>query len=356
MTTGSERALGRPLIGVLVLLAAAAAATLAPFGPWLILALWFGGLARPLHRRWLRRLGGRHRAAAVLTTLLFLVVLTPPAILAVSLVRDGVDLGHRVLKSGSSRQALEAIVAPDGAGGGASQLWDAKRILGMVQEHGSQAWDLVTTAAGAASSLAVGLFIFFWGSYAVLADGSEAYDWFEDHLPVQPAHFARLAAAFRETGRGLLVSVGLTGLAQTVVATLAYAVLGVPRALVLGLFTLLASVIPSVGCALVWVPVAAALALTGQPGKGIILAVVGVGVVSTIDNVLRPVFAGYGNLKLPSFVLLVAMFGGLAVFGGWGLLLGPLLVRLAKEGLEIARYPAGPQNVMASPPRPGPTQ
>ncbi|MEO8877725.1 MAG: AI-2E family transporter, partial [Polyangiaceae bacterium] len=140
-----------------------------------------------------------------------------------------------------------------------------------------------------------------------------------------------------ETGRGLLVGVGLTGLVQGVIATVAYFALGVPRALVLGLLTCLASVIPSVGTALVWVPIAIGLGLSGRTGSAAILVGIGVLVIGTIDNVLRPVFSRFGKLELPSFVLLVSIFGGLALFGTWGFLLGPLLVRLAKEALIISR-------------------
>ena len=47
--------------------------------------------------------------------------------------------------------------------------------------------------------------------------------------------------------------------------------------------------------------------------------------------------ARFGRLDLNAFVLLVAMLGGVAVFGTWGLLLGPLFVRLAVEALRIGR-------------------
>jgi predicted PurR-regulated permease PerM len=47
--------------------------------------------------------------------------------------------------------------------------------------------------------------------------------------------------------------------------------------------------------------------------------------------------ARYGKLSLPTFLLLIAMIGGLAMFGPWGVALGPLLVRLAVEGLQILR-------------------
>ena len=124
---------------------------------------------------------------------------------------------------------------------------------------------------------------------------------------------------------------------QGVLATITYVALGVPRALVLGMLTCVASLIPSVGTALVWVPVAGGLALAGRTAPAVVMALVGVFVIGTVDNFLRPVFARFGKLELPTFVLLTSIFGGLAIFGTWGVILGPLFARLAKEALVLAR-------------------
>jgi len=105
----------------------------------------------------------------------------------------------------------------------------------------------------------------------------------------------------------------------------------------LGLLTLLFSIVPLVGTAIVWVPVAAGLALTGRVGAGIGLAIYGVLVIGSIDNLARPWLARRGKLQLPTFVVLVSMFGAVELFGGWGVVFGPLLVRLAKEALEVRR-------------------
>jgi predicted PurR-regulated permease PerM len=68
---------------------------------------------------------------------------------------------------------------------------------------------------------------------------------------------------------------------------------------------------------------------------------IGVFVIGLIDNLLRPVLSRHGRVQLPTFVLVVAMFGGLATIGAWGLLLGPLLVRLAVEAVSIERDARG---------------
>jgi predicted PurR-regulated permease PerM len=179
--------------------------------------------------------------------------------------------------------------------------------------------------------------IFVVSAYTFLVDGPRGNAWLEAHAPIKPLHFRRLASAFTETGRGLLIGMGLMGLAQAVIATIAYFALGVPRALVLGLLTLFASLIPSIGTALIWAPIAAGLALTNRTGPAVVLTVIGAMVIGSVDNFMRPIFARFGALKMPSYVLLISIFGGLAVFGGWGLILRPLIVRLTLEALAISR-------------------
>jgi predicted PurR-regulated permease PerM len=135
----------------------------------------------------------------------------------------------------------------------------------------------------------------------------------------------------------MLIGNGLTALSQGIVATIAYFALGVPRALLLGMLTMLAALIPSIGTALVWAPVAAGLALTGRTTAAVIMAAIGVAVIGSIDNIVRPIFSRFGQLRMPAFLILVSIFGGVAVFGMWGLLLGPLCVRLAIEAAEVLR-------------------
>ena len=88
---------------------------------------------------------------------------------------------------------------------------------------------------------------------------------------------------------------------------------------------------------MVWVPVSIGLALDGQTTKAVILFAFGAIVVSSADNVLRPLFSKWGQLQMHGVIVLLAMLGGVVAFGGWGLLLGPLLTRLAIEALRIFR-------------------
>ena len=94
--------------------------------------------------------------------------------------------------------------------------------------------------------------------------------------------------------------------------------------------------------------VAIGLALSGRWVAAIILGAIGVLVIGTVDNLLRPMFSRYGQLKLPTFVLFLAIFGGIALYGAAGIILGPLLVRLGVEALNLAlRAVADPGDTIA---------
>lgn len=341
---------------IFVLLLAASAAVAAPFLPWMLLSLWLGLYARRIHEPVAARLGGRTGLAAVLTVSLLLVIALPIAAVVTSIVFDVISLVQSLLQSDQARAVLVRLVQ-GGAGAGAGTTVEAQDILesgqGVVQllvQQGDRAWEITRQVAGAAAHFVIGMLIMVTGMYGVLVSGRGWYAWFEAHGPIGPAPLARYRVAFIETGRGLWFGIVGAGLIQSIVATIAYLVIGVPSALALGLLTLLFSVIPAIGTALVWAPVAAGLAVTGRTAAAIALAVVGVGVIGTVDNIARPYLARRGELELPTWVVLLAMFGGVELIGGWGLLLGPLVVRLAKEAMLIHSGAGAPDTSAQAPP------
>lgn len=332
----------RSLRWATLLLALCAVVTLVPFWAPLTLAAWLAILTRPLFSKIAGRLGGRGSAAGAILVVLGMGLLVPVAIAAVSLTRGAIDLGQRLIKSAGAKDALVALVGGGGAGSaeGTPLPTSPEQIMNLVREHGAQALQLVGGIAGAAASAVVAFAVFFYAAYVFLVDGPDIYDWLERHAPFSENVSRRFAAAFEETGRGLLLGVGLTALVQAVICTITYFALGVPRAFVLGFLTLIAALLPA-GTTLVWGPVAVGLFLAGRHKEAIILTAIAAIIVGSIDNVLRPVFARYGNMQLSTFVLLLAMLGGFGAFGGWGLLLGPLAVRMAKEALMVIREARG---------------
>lgn len=313
-----------------IVLVIAAGLLLWPFLGWVVLAIWLSGFARPLHERITRRSGGRVHLAAFLTVALLTLVLVPVGAILTMLVIDAVALVADLAQSDQAHSVLVSLVSQENPNPDAS-------IGELLLMQGDRAFGIARMVLSSAAQIVIGLVILIAGIYAVLVDGSRWYRWAVDNAPIGSAALERLANAFTETGRGLAFGVVGAGMIQAFAATAAYIVLDVPQALPLGLITLMFSIVPLFGTAIVWVPVAAGLAMTGRVGAGIGLAIFGVVVIASIDNIARPWLASRGKLHLPVFVVLVSMFGGVELFGAWGIIFGPLLVRLAKEALELRR-------------------
>lgn len=330
------------LLWVLLFLTAVTFYLCWPLWPALVLAAWTAALARPLLNRLQRFMRGRRRAAAVLALGLFLVVSLPLALLTVAVIIGSQELAQAIGKAPSAKVALAAIATGSEGVPALVVPRNLQEAMDLLRAYGEAGLSVLSNVAGAAATAMIGLFIYFGGAFVFLVDGPALWSWIKAHNPLEPAHLERVAAAFHETGRGLIVGVGLTCVAQGLVATLIYVSLGVPRWWVLGPLTGIASVLPMVGTTLVWGPIVIGFFLTAHPIKALILIGLGMGVIGAVDNLLRPVFAQYAALKLPTFLLFVSIFGGLSAFGTWGALLGPLVVRCWLEVLAIHREGRAP--------------
>ena len=317
----------------LALLGVAAALALVPLWAPMLLASWMAVAFRPLHTKLARKIGGRSRAASVATVLLLAAALLPLLVIGLSLVGTSVSMVEQIQKADGVGEAFNSVFASQskGAPGG----FDLKHLGELIQSHGSDALHAASLIFGAASAAAIGVFVFIYGFHTCLVDGPRAYEWLVEHSPLERWQTERLAAAYEETGRGLLIGVGLTALLQGAVATVGYLIIGVPQALICGLLTVLSALIP-IGTALVWVPLAIGLFVAGKTGAGVAVLALGV-VVSVADNFARPLLSKNADLDLPSYLLFVAMVDGIVVFGAWGRLAGPLFVRLAIEALRMGR-------------------
>jgi predicted PurR-regulated permease PerM len=325
----------RTLGWIALALGAAAVAVFVPLWAPLVLAAWLADLLAPVVRRLERALGGRRAVAGSLGVVTVLLLATPLVAVAFAFVARARELLVVALRSGTAAGALEDIA---GVTPTEPLPPSPSFVIGLVREHGAAIWRVLASVAAASATAVIGAVVFVVALYGLLVHGARLYGWAaRQHRTLDARARRRLVSAFRETGRGLIVGAGGTALAQSAVAIVIYVALGVPNAIVLGLMTGVLSFVPAVGTALVWVPIVVVFAVTGHVARAVVLALLGMVVIATVDNVLRPLLARAGSLNLPVAIVFLSMMGGLALVGGWGLMLGPLVVRLAVEALAIER-------------------
>ena len=181
----------------------------------------------------------------------------------------------------------------------------------------------------------VALFFFF-------RDGERMAARVRDLLPMEPAHKHVIFSRLYDTLTAVVQGMVLTAVAQGVLAGIGYWLIAdLSFSLFLAFFTGLASFVPLAGPALIWGGVAIYLASIGETGRAIGMAVWGATLVSTVDNVIKTLVIG-GRARLPTFLLLFALLGGLQVYGFLGVFMAPVILATLLAFTGIYRELYGP--------------
>jgi predicted PurR-regulated permease PerM len=134
----------------------------------------------------------------------------------------------------------------------------------------------------------------------------------------------------------------IIALADGVVAGIILAILGVSNSLLYAVLVAGFSFIPLLGTGMVVLPIAAYLLINGEIIKAIILAIFQVVVIGNIDTVLRAKLVPR-EVSMPLVISFIAILGGVAMFGIWGLIYGPVIFSLLLAIIEITRTHYFPQ-------------
>ena len=177
------------------------------------------------------------------------------------------------------------------------------------------------------SSLAINLFVMIFVLYFMLIGGKKMEAYVNDILPFNETNTQEVIHEINMIVRSNAIGIPLLAIIQGGVATIGYLLFGAPNILLLGFLTCFATIIPMVGTALVWFPVAAYLAISGDWFNAIGIAAYGAIVVSQSDNLNRFIL----QKKMADTHPLITIFGvviGLPLFGFMGVIFGPLLLAL----------------------------
>ena len=180
---------------------------------------------------------------------------------------------------------------------------------------------------GGISSFAINLFVLVFVLYFMLIGGSKMEAYINDILPFNATNTKHVIHEINMIVRSNAIGIPLLAIIQGGVAMIGYFIFGAPDALLLGFLTCFATVIPMVGTALVWFPVAVYMAVTGDWFNAIGLAAYGSIIVSQLDNLIRFIL----QKRMADIHPLITIFGvviGLSLFGFMGVIFGPLLLSL----------------------------
>ena len=182
--------------------------------------------------------------------------------------------------------------------------------------------------------MAVNVCIVLYLLFFLLRDGDELARRIRTAVPLHPDQRRELFEMFTTVTRATVKGNVVTAIVQGALGGLIFWILDVHAPVLWGVVMAFLSLLPAVGCALVWLPVAIFFLVTGALWQGVVLIAFGVLVIGLVDNVLRPILVGK-DTKMPDYVVLVSTLGGIAIFGLNGFVIGPLIAAMFMSVWEI---------------------
>ncbi|PWI32083.1 AI-2E family transporter [Vibrio albus] len=199
----------------------------------------------------------------------------------------------------------------------------AQKIAQLSTTFGSKLVSISAKVLGDATSFLVNFFLMLFVLFFLLRDNDKIIRVLRHVLPLSRSQEDKLLDEIEKVSKSAVMGSFLTALAQGIAGGIGMFIVGFP-ALFWGTMMGFASFIPVVGTALIWLPAAAYLFITGDTGWAIFLSVWSIAVVGSIDNILRP-FLMQGSAGMNTLLIFFSLLGGLHSFGLMGLIYGPLI-------------------------------
>ncbi|MEO8722492.1 MAG: AI-2E family transporter [Sphingobium sp.] len=316
----------------------------APFSGAILWAVIAAVLFEPLNARLVRAMPQRRNGAALATLfIIVLAVVVPAMLLAAALLREATAFYARI-RSGEIDLG-QLFVQTQGHLPGWARSWLVDIGLGDVDglrtKLGQGFASGFQTVAAQVVSIGQGTFGFFLAlgvmlylTFFLLRDGRALAVRIERAIPLtldqRAVLIAKFVAVIRATIKGSLI----VAILQGTTGGLVFWAIGVPGALLWGVAMGVFSLFPAIGTGLIWVPVALYLLATGAIWQALVLAACGFFIISSVDNIVRPILVGR-DARMPDYVVLIATLGGFELMGFNGFVVGPVIAALFMAVWEI---------------------
>lgn len=174
------------------------------------------------------------------------------------------------------------------------------------------------------SSSGFWLFMLLLSLFYFFIDGKEIVKKMIHLSPLNDVHEKMLIGKFVSISRATLKGTIVIGIIQGAIGGLVFVCTGVSAPFLLAFLMIFLSMIPLVGAFIIWFPVGVIMLALGHIWQGVVILAVGMLIISTIDNLLRPKLVGRDTQMHP-LLIFFSTVGGIILFGISGFVLGPVI-------------------------------
>jgi predicted PurR-regulated permease PerM len=344
------------------LLALAALATIAflyvikIFVMSIILAAVFAALFFPLNEWLLRLLNGRRNLSALLSCIiLFLGLLIPVFFISNLLAQQAVELYQTGVPRVNELLQEENVPLLGQLRSSVLFRWISVANVdwrALLQESAQSFGGYVGKAINATSRMTLGLianlFVILYSMFYFFRDGKRIVERVKYFFPLSEQYKEAIMERFVSISRAAVRGTLLIGLIQGGLGALTLLIFGVSTWLLWGIVMVAFSVLPVLGTWTVLVPAGIIMMIQGEVWQGVATIIIGVAIIGTIDNILRPRLVGR-EAGMHDLLIFFSTLGGITVFGFMGFIIGPVIAAIFLTVLDIYGVEFKPQLTYSGP-------
>ncbi|MFA5167044.1 MAG: AI-2E family transporter [Candidatus Omnitrophota bacterium] len=285
--------------------------------------------------------------AFLMTVIVFLVAVPPLILVLINMTKQFIEFSqwaYIYVRDGKLEQLIEQVRGLPWFQNVQAHVFASQTVKGSLSSWFLGATktlgNLAATQAGAFTKniffVLLNVFFMSFLTFIFFKHGERIYNFIYEIAPFEKETKKALFKQIHETLVAVIRGQLLTSITQAAVAGVMFTILGVPIPLFFTFLIFLTSLIPILGAASVWFPIAVYLLIMQLYGKAIILFVVGFFGISLLDNIMKPAIIGE-RTKLPYFLLFFGIMGGMKLYGLMGIFLAPVVLSLFFALIKIYR-------------------
>jgi predicted PurR-regulated permease PerM len=306
---------------------------LMPFFFPLFWAAVIAGIFQPLHRRINRRLNRPNLSTVVVFLVIALILLLPAAVVGTLVFNESVQLYATLSPDTNYLNKNFDHMVGSITNHPYAHLFHVNKalLLAKTAEIARSVTNYIFVHLTALTQNTLGFLVKFaimlYTLFFFIRDGDKFPGMAMRILPLGKGREKLLYDRFFVTARSTLKVTLIIGGIQGLLGGIVFFITGIEGALIWGLLMIIMAVVPVVGCSIIWGPAGILMLLTGHIWEGILILAFGVLVISTIDNLLRPILIGK-DVEMHPLLIFLSTLGGIVLFGFSGFVIGPIIASM----------------------------
>lgn len=297
-----------------------------------LLAAISAGIFRPVNDKIRAALGKPVISASLSLVLVTIIILLPLGVVGFFTVRKAIALAENIIANVDSMESMlqgltkQLSNVPFLKTINIQDAFSGERLLRFLRRLGLWITDIFGEEPKDILIIPLQIFIYLYTLFFFLKEGDELSRRLIGAVPLDVRYQQEIMGRFVSVTGAILKSTVVIGSIHGIIGGTAVYLLGFDGAFFAGVLLLLLAVIPNVGAIAVWLPLSIVLLAQGKPVGALIMVLVGLAM-GLIDYILRPRLVGR-DIQIHQILVLIGVLGGMALFGIFGFIIGPIMVSL----------------------------